>query len=83
MSLSRLFKLLALVAVLPMIGMITATPLVAQDAVTITGTVTDASTGAPLRGVTISVTGTNRTAETSATGSYSIRVTRAFSPRLL
>lgn len=74
MSLSRLFKVLALAAVLPLVGMVAATPLTAQEAVTITGTVTDASTGAPLSGVTISVIGTNRMSPTSATGAYSIRV---------
>ncbi len=74
MSLSRLFKLVALVAVLPLFGMFPATPLMAQDAVTITGTVTDASTGAPLGGVTVSIIGTNRMSQTSAVGTYSIRV---------
>ncbi|TFG65548.1 MAG: TonB-dependent receptor [Gemmatimonadales bacterium] len=74
MYLSRLFKLLGLVAVLPLIGMITAAPLAAQEPVTITGTVTDASTGSPLGGVTVSVVGTNRTVQTSSTGSYAIRV---------
>jgi iron complex outermembrane receptor protein len=74
MSLSRLFKLVALVAILPLFGMFMATPLMAQDAVTITGTVTDASTGAPLRDVTVSIIGTNRTSQTSAVGTYSIRV---------
>jgi len=74
MSLSRLFRILALVAVLPLFGMLTATPLAAQEAVTITGTVTDASTGAPLGGVTVSIIGTNRIAQTSAAGAYSIRV---------
>ncbi len=74
MSLSRLFKLLALVAVLPLFGMFMATPLAAQEAVTITGTVTDASTGSPLGGATVSIIGTNRTSQTSAAGTYSIRV---------
>ena len=48
MSLSRMFKVLAIAAVVPLAGMVAATPLAAQEAVTISGTVTDASTGSPL-----------------------------------
>jgi iron complex outermembrane receptor protein len=72
MSLSRSLRTLAILAILPLVGLVAAAPAVAQ--VTITGTVTDAATGAPLGGVTVSVMGTNRTAQTVASGAYSIRV---------
>ncbi|MFV2068074.1 MAG: TonB-dependent receptor plug domain-containing protein, partial [Pirellulales bacterium] len=74
MSLFRLFRILAVAAVLPLAGMVAAIPLAAQESVTINGTITDASTGSPLGGVTVSIIGTNRTSPTSSAGTYSIRV---------
>jgi iron complex outermembrane receptor protein len=50
-----------------------AMPLAAQQ-VAISGTVTDFTTGATLRGVSISIAGTNRIRTTGAQGAYSLRV---------
>ncbi len=74
MSLSSLLKSATIAATLSLVGFALPESANAQDAVAITGTVTDAATGAALSGVAVSVVGTNRTAPTNSNGAYSIRV---------
>ncbi|MGI9037926.1 MAG: TonB-dependent receptor [Gemmatimonadota bacterium] len=74
MSVPRSIRFATLSTFFLLAGMFAAPPTVAQDAVTVTGTVTDAATGGPLSGVAINVAGTTHTVASNASGAYSIRL---------